>query len=323
MSITEVRYFPLLFERQMEWLYSVLDWSRVREGFKLRELLLGDGFGLMTLDINELRERYEGSHHLLVTSDDVNLFMRKWEPKTETPRQTAMLILHGITAYSGPYTMIAEPLSERGFTVYGLDLRGHGLSDGNRGDCPSKERFVTDICEAIAFVNEHHESVVMIGHSLGILSSIFAMKHCLQNISGSVLLSGGLTPKVDLAREMSIAQKLKILFSSIFTPSRQVIKYEREGMVGLNDPLFNFRYTLRFIRLVSFDDIEFPEKLDFPVFVGIGDSDELFSVDSCRELYEGIPSDSKEFYVAKGAKHAEFPDGAWDPLIEWVDSKFS
>lgn len=276
----------------------------------------------MTLDIYELRERYEEPHHLLVTSDSVTLFLQKWEPKTEIPRQSAMLILHGITAYSGPYAMIAEPLSERGFTVYGLDLRGHGLSDGNRGDCPSKERFVKDICEAIAFVNERHESVVMIGHSLGILSSIFAMKHCLKNISGSVLLSGGVTPRTDLAREMSIAQKLKILFSSIFAPSRPVIKYEREGMVGLDDPLFNFRYTLRFIRLVSFEDIEFPEKLDFPVFVGIGDSDELFSVDSCRELYERIPSDSKEFYVAEGAKHAEFPDGSWDPLVEWMDQKF-
>jgi esterase/lipase len=121
---------------------------------------------------------------------------------------------------------------------------------------------------------------------------------------------------------MSLAQKLKILFSSIITPGKQVIKYEREGMVGLDDPLFNFRYTLRFIKLVRFDDIVFPEKLDFPVFVGIGDSDELFSVDSCRELYDEIPSDSKAFYVAEGAKHAEFPDGAWNPLVEWVDSKF-
>ncbi len=276
----------------------------------------------MTLDINELRERYEGSYHLLVTSDGVNLFLRKWEPKTETPRQSAILILHGITAYSGPYAMIAEPLSEQGFTVYGLDLRGHGLSDGNRGDCPSEERFVKDLCEAIAFVNERHESVVLIGHSLGILSSIFAMRHCLKNISGSVLLSGGVALRAGAVQEMSTAQKLKILFSSIFAPSRPVIKYQREGMVGLDDPLFNFRYTLRFIRLVSFEDIEFPEKLDFPVFVGIGDSDELFSVDSCRELYEMIPSDSKEFYVAEGAKHAEFPDGAWNPLVEWMDQKF-
>lgn len=149
----------------------------------------GDGFGFMTLDTVELRKEYEDPHHLLVTSDGVNLFLRKWESKTEKPRKAAMLMLHGITAYSGPYSMIAEPLSERGFTVYGLDLRGHGLSDGNRGDSPSKERFVNDLCETIAFVKEQHESVVLIGHSLGILSSIFAMNNCLKNISGSVLLS--------------------------------------------------------------------------------------------------------------------------------------
>ena len=127
----------------------------------------------MTLDINKLRKEYEEPHHLLLTSDGVTLFLRKWEPKTETPRQSAMLILHGITAYSGPYAMIAEPLSERGFPVYGLDLRGHGLSDGNRGDCPSKERFVKDLCETIAFVSEQHENLVLFGHSLGILSSVF------------------------------------------------------------------------------------------------------------------------------------------------------
>lgn len=276
----------------------------------------------MTLDIIGLRKEYEEPHHLLVTSDGVSLFLRKWEPKIETPRQTALLILHGITAYSGPYAMFAEPLSEQGFTVYGLDLRGHGLSDGNRGDCPSKERFVKDLCETIAFVKERHERVVLIGHSLGVLSSIFAINHCLKNISGSVLLSGGVATRAGVIREMSLAQKLKILFSSILSPSRPVIKYHREGMQGLDDPLFNFRYTLRFIRLVSFGNIEFPEKLDFPVFVGVGDSDELFSVDSCRELYESIPSDSKEFFVAEGAKHAEFPDGAWNPLVEWVDNNF-
>ena len=277
----------------------------------------------MTLDIIKLRKEHEESHHLLTVSDGVTLFLWKWEPKTETTRQTAMLIVHGITAYSGPYTMIAEPLSERGFPVYGLDLRGHGLSDGNRGDCPSKERFVKDLCETIAYLNERHENVVLIGHSLGILSSIFFMNHCLKNISGSVLLSGGVATRAGATREMSLVQKLKILFSSIFSPSKPVIKYEREGMVGLDDPLFTFRYTLRFIRMVRFDDIEFPERLEFPVFVGIGDSDELFSIDSCRQLYEMIPSDSKEFYIAEGAKHAEFPDGAWDSLITWIDNKFS
>ncbi|MHA2143424.1 MAG: alpha/beta hydrolase, partial [Candidatus Thorarchaeota archaeon] len=142
----------------------------------------------MTLDIKSLREGYKEPHHLLATSDGVTLFLRKWEPKTKTPQQSAILLLHGLTAYSGPYAMIAEPLAERGFMVYGLDLRGHGLSDGNRGDAPSEERFVKDLCETIEFVSERHERVILIGHSLGILSSMFAMKHCLKKISGSVLL---------------------------------------------------------------------------------------------------------------------------------------
>ncbi len=277
----------------------------------------------MTLDIIRLREKFEAPHHLLETSDGANLFLWKWESKTEAARQTGILILHGITAYSGPYSMIAEPLAERGFTVYGLDLRGHGLSDGNRGDCPSEDRFVKDLCEAIAFVRKRHERVVLLGHSLGVLSSILAMNSCLGTIGGSILLSAGMTLRHDLARGMSLSQKLKILFSSIFSPSKPVIKYEREGMVGLDDPLFNFRYTLRFMRMVRFESVEFPEKLDFPVFVGIGDSDELFSVDSCRELYEKVPSESKEFYVAEGSKHAEFPAGAWSPAVEWAESNFS
>ena len=94
-------------------------------------------------------------------------------------------------------------------------------------------------------------------------------------------------------------------------------------MVGRDDPLFTFKYTLRFLRMVKFEDLGFPEKLDFPVFVGIGDSDELFSVEACREMYEVIPSDSKEFYIAEGSKHAEFPEGAWNPLITWMNSRFS
>jgi acylglycerol lipase len=277
----------------------------------------------MALDIIKLREEYDDPHHLFVTSDGVTLFLRKWMPKTDTPRQSAILILHGLTAYSGPYSDVAEPLAEHGFTVYGLDLRGHGLSEGNRGDCPSEERFVKDLCETIEFVKEHHENVVLLGHSLGVLSSILVMNHCLKNINGAALMSAGLGLRPGATQEYSLAQKLKILFSSIFAPSKPVVKYEREGLVGRDDPLFTFKYTLRFLRMVNFEAIEFPERLDFPVFVGIGDSDELFSVESCRELYEVIPSDMKEFYVAEGSKHAEFPEGAWDSLVTWIYHQFS
>ena len=277
----------------------------------------------MTVDIIALRNKFETAHHLLTTSDNQTLFLRIWEPQGETRKDSAILLLHGITAYSGPYGMIAEPLAEKGFTVYGLDLRGHGLSDGNRGDNPSMERFVKDLCETIAFVKQHHTKVVLLGHSLGVLSSLIALNNCLENIDGAALLSGARTTRPHALPEMSIIQKLKILVSSLVNPSKPVIKYYREGMIGLDDPLFNFNYTLRFMKIVRLRDFEFPEVENLPVFVGIGDSDELFSVEDCQALYDEIPSTDKIFHVVKDGTHTEFPPGGWDSLADWLDGHFN
>ncbi|MGD9396797.1 MAG: alpha/beta fold hydrolase [Candidatus Thorarchaeota archaeon] len=276
----------------------------------------------MTLDIPTLRNEFDGPHHLITTSDNQILFLRKWESKKEEAKKTAILLFHGITAYSGPYGLITNPLAEIGFNVYGLDLRGHGLSDGNRGDCPSKERFIKDLCESIQFVKQMHSRVVLLGHSLGVLSSLLALNTCLENIDGVVLLSGARTTRPDAYPPISTSQKLKILFNSIFRPSKQVINYHRDGMIGLDNPLFNFRYTYRFMKIVQLRNFTFPDLSDMPVFVGVGDSDELFSVEDCKALFEEVPSTIKMFHVAIGGKHSEFPPGSWDPLANWLDEQF-
>jgi len=94
-------------------------------------------------------------------------------------------------------------------------------------------------------------------------------------------------------------------------------------MVGLDDPLFDFRYTLRFMRIANIGELEVPKELHIPFFVGFGDSDELFSVDSCRDLFEEIPSDSKEFHVFPGGNLAEFSEGSWVPLVTWLKKTFN
>jgi acylglycerol lipase len=277
----------------------------------------------MPIDVANLRDEYENPHHKVTTSDGLALFLREWRPTPGTEKETAILILHGITAYSGPYAMIGEPLAENGFTTYGMDLRGHGLSDGNRGDSPGKEVFVRDLCETISFVRERHAKLVLLGHSLGVLSAILAINECPKAADGAILLSAAKTMREGVTPVLSLSKKLGILFGSLASPSKQVVEYRREGMVGLDDPLFTFNYSLRFMRIASLRDLSFPELLEIPVFVGIGDGDELFSVESCRDLYNEIPSSMKEFYVVQGAKHAEFPPGGWSRLTEWVEENFS
>jgi acylglycerol lipase len=276
----------------------------------------------MTIDVEELRSKFAAPHYLLNTTDDNILFVWLWEPQDQPRKNTAILLFHGITAYAGPYELLVKPLVKQGFTVYGLDLRGHGLSDGIRGDYPSRERLVKDLCEAVSFVNARHQQVVLLGHSLGVLSSIIALNNCLDKLSGAVLLSGARTVKSSTSQSIPIGQKMKILLNSLISPSKSVIKYEREGQVGLNDPLFNFRYTLRFMRIMALRQMEFPKNMQIPVFVGVGDNDELFSVEEVKMLFEEVPSEVKQFYVAKGGKHAEFQPGSWDYLGVWLDQQF-
>ncbi len=276
----------------------------------------------MTINVEELREKCTDPYHLLETSDGINLFLRIWNPHPQESNNVAILIFHGITAHSEPYRFLGVPTSKEGFTIYGLDLRGHGLSDGNRGDSAGNERYVKDLCETISYVKSKHEKLILLGHSLGVYSSVNAMNHCLDKIDGAILLSAGRTISHGAMNQPSATAKIKILFSSIFAPSRPVVEYRREGMVGLDDPLFTFNYTLRFLRMLDFEGMRFPQSLDFPVLVAVGENDELFSVESVRGLFDLVPSENKEFSVIPDAEHAIFPKGSWNGILDWLKQNF-
>ncbi|MCK5238088.1 MAG: alpha/beta fold hydrolase [Candidatus Thorarchaeota archaeon] len=277
----------------------------------------------MSLDVVGLRDNFTEKHRTFKTSDGITLFLREWEPKDADAKETAVLILHGITAHSGPYEFIGGPLSKLGFTTFGLDLRGHGLSDGNRGDTPGLERFTKDLCEAVTYLKSDYSKIVILGHSLGVFQSALIMNSCLQNIAGAVLLSGARTMRSGILPSPSFSQKIKIALSSITSPSKPVIEYRREGMTGLDDPLFTFNYTLRFLRMVDLKGMVFPENFDLPVFVGVGEEDELFTVDAVRELFDEIPSGDKKFYIQPGARHAVFPERSFQPLMDWMNERFT
>ena len=275
----------------------------------------------MGIDVKKLREDFKESYDLVNTSDGITLFLRKWE--SPSPSNKAILILHGITAYSGPYEMFGKAISKAGFTAVGLDLRGHGLSDGVRGDYPSKERLINDLVETILYLKKQYSTLLIFGHSLGVLTALVTKKNSNEKIDGLILMSAGKTITPGVYKSPSVLQKLKILVSSIFQPSKPVINYYREGLLGLDDPLFNFNYTLRFMRLVSFQDLDLSEELQCPIILGVGEHDEIFSVESAQSLLGEIPSKDKTFFIIPGAKHAvEFTEETFKDIKSWLSAKF-
>lgn len=90
--------------------------------------------------------------------------------RSDDPRYS-LVFLHGGGAHGfAGYQYFAERLSgEQGISVYLMDLRGHGLSAGPRGDSPSVEQPWQDISQFIDLVKKENPSVPLVlgGHSSG------------------------------------------------------------------------------------------------------------------------------------------------------------
>lgn len=289
-------------------------------------------------DVTGLWESFNGPHDLVRTSDGTTLFLRRWGSGGDA--KATVLILHGITAYSGPYgPLIAEQLALAGFDVVGMDLRGHGLSEGRRGDYPSAERLRKDLSETVEFVRAKSRKLVVLGHSLGVLSAIVAVKERPESIDGVILLSAAKKINTEAFAKPSAGAAFRNLLGATFLPGRPLIQYRRRGMGGLDDPLFNFRYSARFYSvlygvgavplsrmlregLLDSPNLTIGQKLRIPLLVGVGDHDEIFAVESARQFYEGIDADDKTFFVIPGARHAVFPKDAWGPVLSWLAEKF-
>jgi len=272
-----------------------------------------------------LRQHYPDPHNLFTTSDGETLFLRRWNPGFIEPekKDIAILIFHGFTAYSGPYDMAGIPISKGGYTVFGLDYRGHGLSGGNRGDSPGKNRWIDDLSEAIKHVKSlGFSQVVVLGHSLGVAAAMCAANAVPNDIAGLVLLSGAYEGRKGVTKPITFLQKIKLLASAVFRPSYRAVEYNRDGMTGSDDTLFNFRYTPRFVMMLDVKKLRLPSNLNIPVLVGAGENDELFEVDKVKDLYNLVPGNKKEFLIMKNTTHAKIPVESWEQIVEWLNKTF-
>lgn len=83
--------------------------------------------------------------------------------------EATMLIIHGIGEYAGRYDRMAKSLSERHIKVYSMDLPGHGISGGIRGDAAPREDILSCIDKLISYAEDKNpgKPVILYGHSMG------------------------------------------------------------------------------------------------------------------------------------------------------------
>ena len=113
----------------------------------------------------------------------------------EKPSQGVILFIHGIGARANLYLPLADELAANGYTIYLLDIRGHGYSQGVKGHMPTGDTMAKDIkhfYEYVFSVEGNNQHYIAMGHSLGTyvwINTLVAYQDI--NIDALILISGG------------------------------------------------------------------------------------------------------------------------------------
>ena len=189
-----------------------------------------------------MTERAEGR---VVGAGDVELYWQGWLPPS--PRGV-LLLCHGLGEHAGRYGNVVDAVVPDGWAVYGLDLRGHGLSGGRRAHI---ERYADLLADVDVFrrtvVGRHPDlPVVLLGHSMGgQIALAYALDHQ-DDLVGLVLsapaLAGEVVPKpvVPLLRALGrVAPRLRpagIDVTKISKDPAVVAAYQADPLVHHGNP---------------------------------------------------------------------------------------
>src|SRR5579859_6614078 len=115
---------------------------------------------------NAQRKFIEEIETTITTNDKVNIFIHDWVPGNA---QRILLCIQGLGGHGGYYEELACQLALEGTIVVAPDLRGHGRSEGARGDIDGFDRYLADIDTAVTWASTTWPDIpiVVLGESMG------------------------------------------------------------------------------------------------------------------------------------------------------------
>lgn len=262
---------------------------------------------------------------------DLRIFFRVWRP--EGAPRGVVAICHGVNSHSGQYFWAAEQLTAKGFVVYALDLRGRGLSDGERFFVRDVAEYVGDLAELISIAKDREPGlpVFLLGHSAGgVVSCTYALGYQAE-LAGLVCESFAFeVPAPDFALAA-------IKGISHLAPHAHVLKLHNEDfsrdaawVKSMNeDPLIahEVQPTSTVAALVRADERlkkEFP-LITLPVLIMHGTADKATKPSGSQLFYDTAGSADKTLKLYEGHFHDLLNDVGREQvmadIVGWIEAR--
>jgi lysophospholipase len=252
--------------------------------------------------------------------DGTKLVVHEWAPPNGPAGKPVVLFLHGIGMHGEPYASIAAGFTSQSLTFIVPDLRGHGRSEGKRGELAKPHVLRADLGAVIALVSKRHPgaALVLAGESMGgLLAADYAWRGE-RPLAGLVLLAPAFAVHPSQIKFAQLGALLNTGSISLDTddtlkPSTReagFIKARRADRLALHNVPPSYLAAIAALQLENWGQAGTEIKL--PLFVGVGGKETIVDSSVTKRVYDRIatPKKDKTWRQWDEAYHTL----CWDPL---------
>jgi alpha-beta hydrolase superfamily lysophospholipase len=244
----------------------------------------------------------------------------------------SIVVMHGLGEHGGRYRHVAQFLNECGLSVRCYDHRGHGRSDGIRGDVTNGDPILQD-AEIVFddFARNFDRPPYLLGHSMG---GLFAARFALSGRSPvrALLLSSPALAVNLSGLQLRLLKIMLKLAPSFGVPNGLPLPYlSRDAKVVAAykaDPLVHNKISARLMRSML-DAIGYchahASEMRIPVLMLVAGDDHLVDADGSKRFFAALPPDLAAMHLYEGFYHEVFnePDARrpFDDLRTWLAAR--
>ena len=232
---------------------------------------------------------------------------------SQKPAPDTLLCIHGFFCDARIFTYIGGKLSTEGYNVVSIDLPGHGMSEGKKGDLDF-DVCIKSIHQIVEQLKKRSGRVFIVAHSVGCIFALWYAHLFKASIDGLILLSPSVrvpNMKKRYDAEPNAWEFLLLLFARIFMPNKLVditeafpahVKAGGDEIAWMmKDPVINFRYSYRFLvdilAIKSSKVSQLSEVGDIPVLILHGKKDRMMYFQVSEEFFKLLTTTMKEIKI--------------------------
>lgn len=234
-----------------------------------------------------------------------------------------VIIIHGLAEHKGRYEEFINILNQNNISVFAIDLRGHGQSDGERGDIKYFDDYINDLKTFIDYIKKRYPNLklALFGHSIGgLVSTNYVTKN--NDIDLLILSSPSFETPAVIKYLSLLPEKLlhKIKVKKRHSESKEMLEYSR------NDEYACHKFSLGLLSVIFMDGVKDTirhlNNVKIPVLMLGGSLDPLIDSGKLKFILDKIPCKDKVIKIYKNAKHRIVQNNAKEEaisdIIEWL-----